>query len=232
LTVIVVIASLAAVGTYAGFIDTETSHNNLWKLDPFDLIVENPQDIGETWGHSVLRTWHYENTFGSEAMEPGDVLTSYVNLKSFGDSPGHHINIYCVNVNEEPDWDTDAENEAEAAILGESVTDMPGYGIYDKDKVMIITSMTYHVTPLIWGEYNSYNHKIFKDTDGDGRISLDEFEAQNLRDLTPVPNSGAITFSMTVKFATTTLRNGEIVAVGNEYQGDRTMMTLIFALMD
>lgn len=232
LTVIVVVASLAAVGTYARFIDTETSENNIFQADPLDLILENPWGVGEPWGHSVLRTWHYENMYPDPGfMEPGDMLTSQVYLKSFGTSQADHVDIYCVNVNSEPDWDTPAENEAEDTILGYDVPPSPGHGIYDKDAVMIIVNMTYHTIPIIWGEENSYNGAFFTDDNGDGRISLAEFEAQSLHGLPPVPDGGEMAFCMTVKFATTMLRNGLEVEVGNEYQGDQTMMTLIFILM-
>ena len=88
---------------------------------------------------------------------------------------------------------------------------------------MIIISMTYHGTPIISGEYNSYGG-WFTDTSGDGRISLDEFEAQGLHNLTPVPDSGGIVpFSMMIKFADDDPYN--------EYQGDATNMTLIFMLV-
>jgi len=220
--IIVSVTSLAAIGTYAGFVDTETSEDNFIQADTLDLILENPQDIGESWGHSVLRTWHYENMVPPGLMQPGDVLTSHVDLTAFSSSQADHVDIQCVNVDSEPDVDTPPENEAEAAILGHPVPFDPGYGIYDKSNVMIIIGMTYHTRPIIWGEYNSYDTGLFTDTDGDGRISLGEFEAQGLQGLVPVPNSGEITFSMTVKFAED---------AGNEYQGDATMMTLIFLLM-
>ncbi len=221
LTIILVTGSLAAVGTYAGFMDTETSSGNTFQADSVELVLANPMGIGESEGHSVLRTWHYENKFPPGLMEPGDVLSSHVYLKAFSTGIDDHVDIRCINVNSEPDYDTDAENAAEDAILGYDVPTTPGEGVFDKDTVMIITGMSYHTIPIIWGEYNSFNTAFFTDTSGDGRISLDEFEAQGLQGLTPVPNSGVITFLMTVKFAD---------GIWNEYQGDRTNMTLIFTL--
>ena len=261
LTTIIVVASLATVATYASFVDTETSTGNTFQGESNELILENPAGIGDTWDHSVLRTWHYENMYPSpERMEPGDILTSHVKLKAFGDSEGDHVDIKCVIDSSEPGSDTDAENFAENDILitngggvdndGDGSTDEDNIdgidndgdglidedpdpatgpvpttanrGVYDKHIAMIITSMTYHTVPIIWSEY-SYNGAFFTDTSGDGRISLDEFEAQGLQGLTPVPNSaGEISFFMTVKFADGTW---------NEYQGDETMMTLIFALI-
>ncbi|GAH43301.1 unnamed protein product, partial [marine sediment metagenome] len=70
------------------------------------------------------------------------------------------------------------------------------------------------------------------DLDGDGRISLYEFQVKGLHGLTPVPNDeGEITFSMTVEFALMMKRGDALVPVGNEYQGDATNTTLIFTLM-
>lgn len=222
LTVILVAGSLAAAGTYAGFIDSETSSDNAFQTDSVELILENPLGIGDSEGHSVVRTWHYENKFPPGLMEPGDVISSHVYLEAFSTHIDDHVDIRCINVNSEPDWDTDAENAAEDAILGYDVPPDPGFGVFDKDTVMIITGMSYHTMPIIWGEYNSFDTAIFTDTSDDGRISLDEFEAQGLYGLTPVPNSGVITFTMTVKFAD---------GIWNEYQGDRTNMTLIFTLV-
>jgi len=269
--IIVVVISLATVGTYARFVDTETSEENIWEAGTMELFLENPTEIGETWGHSILRTWHYENLSPAELMEPGDVLTSHVKLRAFGTVEGDHINIFCKNENSEPDTDVDIENNAENAILitngggidddwdglidkddidgidndGDGLIDedpnpatgpvptTPNRGIYDKDRVMIITSMTYHMTTIIsGGDINPAFFVPADDIDGDGRISLYEFEAKGIRGLTPVPNSvGEIKFSMTIEFAEMMKRGGEWVEVGNEYQGDQTMMSLIFELM-
>ena len=272
LITIIVVASLAAVGTYAGFIDTEISEGNTLEAGTLDLFLENPTGVGDSLEHGVLRTWHYENQTPPELMEPGDVLTSHVKLKAFGTGEGDHVDIHCVNVNSEPVSDMDAENIAENEILitygndrdddvdgrideddidgidndGDGLIDedpdpatgpvptTPNRGVYDKDRVMIITSMTYHTTNIISGGY--INPEFFvladDDLDGDGRISLYEFQEKGLHGLTPVPNDeGDITFSMTVKFAETMKRGGAWVSVGNEYQGDATNMTLIFALM-
>jgi hypothetical protein len=204
-------------------------------------------------------------------MEPGDILTSHVKLKAFGNGEGDHVDILCVNVNSEPVSDIDAENIAENNILitlGSGVDDdsdgsideddvdgvdndgdglidedpnpasgpVPSTlnrGVYDKDRVMIITSMTYHTTTIIAGGF--INPAFFvpaDDIDNDGRISLYEFQEKGLHGLTPVPNSaGEITFFMTIQFADTMIRGGVWVPVGNEYQGDTTKSTFIFILM-
>ena len=269
LIIIIVVASLAAVGTYAGFIDTETSEGNFVEAGTLDLFLENPTGVGASLGHGVLRTWHYENPPLGELMEPGDVLSSYVKLKAFSTGEGSYVDILCVNVNSEPVSDMDAEELAENEILithgggvdddadglideddvdgidndGDGLIDedpnpatgpvptTPNRGVYDKDRVMIITYMSYDTTVIILSEYD-FDPAFFTDTSGDGRISLYEFQEKGLHGLTPVPNSeGEITFSMTVEFAETMKRGGAWVPVGNEYQGDATNMTLIFALM-
>ena len=272
LIIIIVVASLAAVGTYAGFIDTETSEGNFVEAGTLDLFLENPTGVGASLGHGVLRTWHYENLTPPEFMEPGDVLTSHVKLKAFSTGKGSYVDILCVNVNSEPVSDMDAENIAENEILitnGGGVDDdadglideddidgidndsdglidedpnpatgpVPAalnHGVYDKDRVMIITSMTYHTTTIISGSYINPDFFVLADDDldGDGRISLYEFQVKGLHGLTPVPNDeGEITFFMTVEFALMMKRGGAWVPVGNEYQGDATNMTLIFTLM-
>ncbi len=226
LITILTVGALAVIGVRAGFVDTESSNDNFVQTDTLDLILENPQSVGQAWGQSVLGTWHWQNMSTPRLMEPGDVLTSQVYLRAFGTTQADHVDINCVNVNFEPDWDTVPENEAEEAILGHPVDPSPNNGIYDKDTAMIIIGMTYHLTPIIWGEYNSYNNVYINDLNGDHRISLDELEAQGLHNLKPVPDSGIIAFSMTVKFA-----NDSTPTNYNEYQGDETMMTLIFALV-
>ena len=272
LITIIVVASLAAVGTYAGFIDTETSEGNFVEAGTLDLFLENPTGIGDSLGHGVLRTWHYENPPLGELMEPGDVLSSYVKLKAFGTGEGSYVDIHCVNVNSEPVSDMDAENIAENEILiahgggidddvdglideddidgidndGDGLIDedpnpatgpvpiTPNRGVYDKDRVMIITRMEYHTTIII--SDSDIDPAFFvladDDLDGDGRISLYEFQVKGLHGLTPVPNDeGEIIFFMTIEFAEMMNRGGVLVRVGNEYQGDATNMTLIFALM-
>ncbi|UCG88344.1 MAG: hypothetical protein JSW71_07320, partial [Gemmatimonadota bacterium] len=217
--ILVFAVSLATIGTYAGFVDTETSRDNVVQAGTVELFLENMAGVGDTWEHSVLRTWHWENLPDPRFMEPGDVLSSDVYLHSFGSSEGDHVDVYCVNVNSEPDDDWPVENEKEDALLGYDVPLDAGFGVYDKDKAMIITHMKYHTTLIVSGEY-SFNPAWITDTSGDGRISLDELEAQGLHGLTPVPNSaGIVPFAMTVKFADDDDYN--------EYQGDATDMTLI-----
>jgi len=229
--VILAVASLAGVGTYASFSDIETSRDNYFETAELNLRLENP-DSADEQDESVLGTWHYENKVPPDSnpndppwygrMQPGDSINSNVNLKADGTFVGNHIDIYCSNVNEELDLDTEIENERENELFDHPDPAIPrdrNQGIYDKDTVMIITYMKYHQTTIIRSEYD-FNY--FTDTSGDLRISLDEFEKQPLLGLTPVPTDGTITFTMDVKFAED---------AGDEYQGDRTNMTLLFALM-
>ena len=231
---IITVASLATVGTYASFSDIETSRDNYFETAELNLWLENPDSTGEQWDESVLRTWHYEEKLPPDPtpdappwygrMQPGDSINSYIYLEADGTFVGNHIDIHCSNVNEELDLDTDIENQRENELLGNPIPPIlrdPNQGIYDKDTVMIITYMKYHTTVIISSEY-VFDPAFFNDTSGDGRISLDEFEKQPLLDLTPVPTDGTITFTMDVKFAED---------AGDEYQGDRTNMTLFFALM-
>jgi len=226
--ILVFAVSLASVGTYAGFVDTETSQDNYVQATTTELFLNNMAGVGESWDHSVLRTWHWEQL--GHYMDSGDEVTSDVYLSAFGSSEGDHVDIDCVIVNSEPDDDWPVENTAENtrnALEGypypHPIPDDAGYGFFDKDTVMIITHMKYHTKLIIGGEY-SYNPAYITDTSGDGRISLDELEAQGLHGLTPVPDTaGIVPFSMTIKFADD--------APYNEYQGDATNMTLIFTLV-
>ena len=199
-----------------------------------NLILNNPTGIGEQLGESVIRIWHYDYKFPPDPdpnlppwygrMEPGDEISSYIILEGEGDTPPDaYVNIYCSVVNEELDDDEDIENIRQDLLTREDIPHDKGWGIYDKSSVMIITYMRYHMTEIISNE-TTYIH--FTDTTGDGLISLDEFCEQPLEGLTPAPNS-MIMFDMTVKFADGTAENG----FWNEYQGDRTNMTLMFSLV-
>jgi len=230
--VILSVASLATVGTYAAFSDIETSQDNYFGTGELNLWLENMEGKGEQWEDSVLRTWHYEYKFPPSdptdppwygRMEPGDFVTSSVLLQAEGSQAGNHIDIYCSNVNTEPTWDEDIENQRESGLLGYPVPPEPNNGIYDKDTVMIITEMSYNGMPIIFmgaplpGYFDGADNNP-----SDGHISLDEFEAHPLLGLTPTPNAGIVVFTMTVWFAD---------YAGDEYQGDQTNMTLMFALM-
>ncbi|MDD4875829.1 MAG: hypothetical protein PHQ86_01665 [Dehalococcoidales bacterium] len=236
LVIIATVASIAVMGIYANFTDIETSTDNTFETGGLNMWLENPQGVGEEWGDSVLATWHYENKFPPSdpdlapwygRMQPGDIINSYVSLKAEGSLAGNYVEIHCENINEELDMDTDMENIAEDNILGINVPLAPGNGVYDKDKVMVITYMKYHQKSIIWNGGTSYNASFFANGDPDddphdGWISLHELESHPLVGLTPTPSTGIVIFDMDVKF---------LEGDWNEYQGDRTNMTLIFMLM-
>jgi predicted ribosomally synthesized peptide with SipW-like signal peptide len=270
LIIIIVVASLAAAGTYASFVDTEVSEGNYVQATTLDLYLTNPTGVGEQEGQGVKQTWYWELSSTGQRMEPGDSITSWVNLHSFGTGEADYVNIECVNVNTEPSpdmmntenpaenailtagigWDDDFDSEIDEDAIDDIDNDGDGLidedppsgtipstanrGVYDKDRVMIITFMTYHTKTIIGGEYDWLDYGYFTaadDKNGDGRISLYEFSLKGLHGLTPVPNTaGPIMFYMSVSFATDTIRHGSQVPVSDEYQGDQTDMTVIFTL--
>jgi predicted ribosomally synthesized peptide with SipW-like signal peptide len=94
-------------------------------------------------------------------------------------------------------------------------------GTSEKDKEMIITQMIYGGDSIIWGEVDSFDDNWIDDMDGDGQISLDELEAQGIEGLSP-PAVAGTPFTMTIKFDDD---------AGSEHVGDKTIMTLNFALL-
>ena len=191
--VILAVASLATAGTLAHFSDTETSAGNVIETANVDLTLADPnEDFGEEpLGESVEATWMLPDAF------PGDMVTSYVTLKSTDGSNGRFVDISCHNQN------IDDED-----------------GTSTKDKELIIIEMIYGCDSIIWGEVNSFDDYWITDLDGDGQISLDEFEAQGILGLPP-PAAAGTPFTMRIKFDED---------AGNEYQGDKTVMRLTFNL--
>lgn len=169
--VIVAVASLATGATIAHFSDTETSVGNVIETANVDLTLADPdEDFGQDpLGQSVEATWMLPDAI------PGDMVTSYVTLKSIDGANGSYVDISCHNQN------IDA-----------------GGGSCDKDKEMIITQMIYGCDSIIWGEENSFDDYWIRDIDGDGQISLDELEAQGILGLPP-PAVAGTPFTMTVK---------------------------------
>lgn len=107
---------------------------------------------------------------------------------------------------------------------GEDVPLAPGYGIFDKDKVMVISDMEYQNAPpaieIVSNNGTSWDPAYMADVDGDGKITLYDFKKHPVRNLPP-PVSGLAHLSMKVTLD---------INAGNEYQGDQTQMTLIFNL--
>ena len=91
----------------------------------------------------------------------------------------------------------------------------PAGGPSDKDTVMIITEIKYNTLDLL---------PLLTPTRPDGKITLDDLEAQGLHGLDPPGGpsvgGGPLTLKMTVEFDPT----------ATAYQGHKTIMTLIFTL--
>jgi predicted ribosomally synthesized peptide with SipW-like signal peptide len=192
--VILAVASLAGVATYADFSDIETSAGNYFATASLNLtLADEDEDFGEDpLGESVQATWMLKDAL------PRDMVTAYVTLKNTDGVNSHHVDITCHNQN------IDAQG-----------------GTSEKDKEMIITQMQYGSVLIIWGEVDSFDDNWIKDKDDDGQISLDELEEQGIDGLPPLAAAGT-PFTMTVKFDED---------AGSEHVGDRTLMTLNFALL-
>ncbi|HEY91730.1 MAG TPA: hypothetical protein G4O07_07835 [Dehalococcoidia bacterium] len=221
---IVVALSLAVAGTYAGFSDIENSEGNFYETGSLDLqLADHAEDFGYQ-GDSVTQTWHYSDLYPA-GMAPGDFLERVVYLKNTGNLAGDHLDISCHIVNEEIDNDTDAENLAESTILGDDVSVAPGFGIFDKDTVMIVNYMKYQnagTVDVVWNDGTQWDILYMDDVDGDGMITLFDFSNHAVTNLSP-PVSGLSNFSMKVTF-------GDASWNLNEYQGDRTQMVLVFTI--
>lgn len=116
LFVVIFAVSLATVGIYADFSDSESAEGNLMQAGSLDLQLA---DFDEDFGYmtdSVTQTWYYAGSY-PPGMAPGDSLESAVYLRNIGSLEGSYLDIYCDIVNVEPDNDTDAENDTENEIL-------------------------------------------------------------------------------------------------------------------
>jgi len=220
LTVILVVAALATVGTYASFRDIETSTGNYLETDSLDLQLgddapivmrsgsttpEYPTAIAEGFGEdplgdSVTETWLLPGA------DVGDTVDSCIYVRNVGSlSGGDHLDVYCTIEN----------------------IDFNGL-TSDKDKMLVINNLIYRNgpgIPLVWTNTSGqqYNYPYVSDSDIDGRITLHDLALYGIHGL-PVPSSDFTRLEMSVTFD---------VPPGvdhNQYQGDETRMTLIFHL--
>ena len=263
--VIVIFAvSMAVMGTYADFSDTESIGDNTIQTGSLDLRLANADGFSGANPDGVSQTWYYANQYPA-GMAPGDWLEGAVYLQDTGSGIADHLDVYCNIKNDEESGgnDTDAENLRENEILitngggvdndhdglvdEDSVDDVdndgdglidedpppgsppipvtPNRGIYDKDKMMIINYLKYQNTAtidIVWGDGKFWDPQYMADWDGDGTITLHDFEHHPVTNLPP-PVSSLSNLSMKVTFGQANLNL-------NEYQGDRTNMTLVFAL--
>jgi len=222
LTVILVVASLAAVGTYASFSDIETSTGNYLETGSFDLQLgdeapevmrsgyttpEYPGGYAEDYGEDPLGD-SVEETWLLPQADVGDTVTSLVWVRNVGSLPGDHLDVYCTINN------IDADND----------TDIP------KDEMLVINYLTYYdkfktfSIPVVYTISNVQycTAPYMANMDTDPRITLNDLELHGIPGL-PVPIGDFIKLEMSVTFDPT--------SNPNQYQGDETQMTLMFALM-
>jgi hypothetical protein len=253
---ILLAVSLAVFGTFADFTDSESVADGL-QAGSLDLrLADFNEDFGENTD-GVTETWYYANSFPG-GMAPGDALDSVVYLKNIGSIKTGYLDIYCYIKDMEIGNDTDAEHAAEEAKArgrdddgdgridedpldgidndGDGLIDEdlagdipwePGYGIFDKHRVMIVNYIKYQnasTIDIVWDDGHNWNSNYMEDMDGDGVITLDDFMKHSILGLPP-PVSGLSNFSMKVTF-------GDETWDLNEYQGDRTQMTILFALFN
>jgi len=218
LTVILVVASLAGVGTYASFSDIETSTGNYVETGDLDVQLGDdapmvtrkdgtieypsatPEDFGEDpMGDSVTETWLLPNAV------VGDTVDSCVWIRNMGSIDGEYLNVYCTTENID--------------FYGEES---------NKDEMLVINDLIYRNGPGIplvqtTPSGQQYQHPYVSDDDGDGRITLHDLALYGIRDL-PIPSSDFSRLEMSVTFD---------VPPGvdhNQYQGDETRITFTFHL--
>jgi predicted ribosomally synthesized peptide with SipW-like signal peptide len=217
LPIIIIIAatSLAVVATYADFSDVEVSQGNYVGTGSLDLqlgdtlpypggssIYQPDEDYGaDPLGDSVEGTWDRYLGY-PDGMEPGDYITSMVKIRNVGDDDdtcgASGLDIICHNENTAP----------------------PG-GPLDKDTKMIISVIAYHNTFSLNLLTDGNDDWRIQDIDGDGMITLDDWEHDPIIGLPPPPPGSQAFLEMTVIFDDN---------VGDKYKGCATMMTLNFAL--
>ena len=136
LTTIIAVASLAAVGSYAHFSDTEMSQDNYLETGSLDLQLADADEgfTDDPLYDSVTRSWYYKNSY-PPGMTPGDSVQGVVYLQNVGDSNANRLDIYCHIVDIELDNDTDSENDAENYILIDTGKDVDNDfdGLTDED---------------------------------------------------------------------------------------------------
>lgn len=232
LVVIVAVASLAVVGTYAGFSDIEKSEGNYFETGdiefqlgdtvPWPNVPGTPPDGALFWpdegygedpeGDSVVGTW--DRTPGYPGgMQPGDCLESRVYLRNVGSLTEGHLDIECVNSNYDGSGNpTDVLKEA----------------------VMVIDYLIYYNGPqvdIVWTDATGqhWNPAYIDDVDGDGRITLHDWELHGVCNL-DLPEFNGACLDMRVVFDPPTDPLHPYYR-DDKYSGYSTMMTLIFALL-
>lgn len=226
LIIIIAVASLGAVGTYAGFVDTETSADNYIQAGSLELQLGDTlpfpggtgpwiwdEDFGENpMGDSVTLTWDH-NLGYPQGMTPSDYLVSQVKLQNWGTVDATGLDINCVNVNYSPyAWPNGKE----------------------KDKWMVIETATYWFAPATFVNLRSDSNDDWRieDKDSDGRITLDDWEADPIHGLPPPPLGTVAYLNVQILFHANAPFGSPAGTPGDDsYAGTSTNMTLIFALL-
>ncbi|MDI6903776.1 MAG: TasA family protein [Methanocellales archaeon] len=194
-SIVIIGIIMATVGaTMAYFSDVETSGENTLSAGTLDLKIKDQDEY--FYRDGVSATWTLSD------MKPGDSIDGWVRLRSDGSIAADHLEINVSNVVEDPPG---PESDTE-----ENTTDM--------DKEMIITEMNY---TYYTGTVHANCLELLDDTDGDGKISLDELEAQGIDNLPAPPKGRYYTLYMTIMFDPD---------ADNDYQGDILNATFTFTL--
>ncbi|MDD5095606.1 MAG: hypothetical protein PHV74_14700 [Dehalococcoidia bacterium] len=160
-----------------------------------DLKLSDPDEPDPRNG--VTATWAMEN------IKPGDETGGWVRLYNTGSTAGHRMDIAVFNAVIDPPG---PESDAQENTL-------------DLDKQMMITDLQY----TYCNGKRRAGLSDLRDMDGDGYISLDDFERQGLSIAAnhPPGKNKYYTLSMSLRFNP---------MAGNEYQGDQVTMTMRFTL--
>ncbi|MFC1864810.1 SipW-dependent-type signal peptide-containing protein [Chloroflexota bacterium] len=228
-TTIVAVAALGAVGTYASFVDSEVSEGNTVQAGSLELQLgdthtfpgvynwpyESDEEFSEDpLGDSIEATWNYLDGYPG-GMQPGDTLESRAYLRNWGTVEATYLGIDCVSVNYDQ--------------FGNPVDDVP------KDAVMVIEFLKYYNSSLVEivktdGGIQYFDSAYIDDDDGDGRITLRDWQLHGISNLEPpkLTENGS-SLDMKVVFDPPANPAHQYYRL-DEYASYKTNMTLIFNL--
>ena len=207
------VATMAGVGIYAYFSDTETTNEIILTAGTLDLKLSHSSS--GPWTDGVTGTWSLSN------MMPGnETPTASVFFKNFGSVASSTMEITCSYTVTEETPQTEADTDPNTDMHPD---EMAKYMIttmmrYRNDQVDI-DCLTGHDT------YSGQTKDDWKinDANGDGKISLYELKLDPLVNL-PSPDTQPNKTSqidMRIKFDEN---------AGNDFQGDTFNLTMIFTL--
>lgn len=207
LTVIIVVASLATVGTYASFSDIETSQGNYFGTGSLNLqLKDGNEDYGQDpLGESVTMTWDYELPYPT-GMQPGNSLVGTVWIRNIATANASRLDVSCFTENFDENHD-------------------PTYD--GKNTTMLINELTYTydsttIVPIVWADGEDWDTDYIDDEDGDDRITLYDWEEHDICGLTPPAVDSEAHLYMKVTFDPPD---------PDMYAGHETIMRLTFALL-